>query len=443
MIFSSDSLVIDFMILSAVCVLPILLKRRWDLLSIGLVSTFGMSLAEILTFRGSDGLNLIVSWFGFVFLVGSIIYLMYFTFPRREVEFAREHNEDSYSMFFPILTILVGTLLRVYVSLTHVFMIVDIGRCTEYLVVDFLSGVNPYPPHPICFEYPPGMIFYYMPFIWFFKSDVAKYIFQRFITTYLKHYHLGIKVCNMFTEGVIALVLYKIGKETSSKETGLILSFLYLVHPIFLFEGYVQCVNDFPVSMFLLVSLYLLLKQRFSASAMFLGLGTAVKWVPGLALPFCLYFAGAKGRRNVVAYVVVFLIFFIAPFLTFSIVFPSFLSGMIHRRSLWFFISRRYYSWEYLLSIYRPIIPFYSWIDVLSLVLPIFSYLGILGLFFSYEKRYEVTALFYSSLAIASVFLFSRSIHRNYYIHFLPLLIASAKINRTYCRRRGCPLTDT
>jgi len=428
-------MILDFVVFSAVCVLPMLLRRRWDLLPIGVVSAFAFSLAEPFTFRGVRDSNPIMSWSGFLFLVGGFVYLMYFSAPRGEVRSTRKRVEGSRSVILLIGIILAAILLRVYVAFTHPFLIVDVGGLTEELVDGVLSGVNPYPSTLV--PYGSGVVFYYLPFVYFFKSSVVRGFFESFLVTYLKHYHLGIKVGNMFAEVVVAFVLYRLGRDVCSDETGLLLSFLYLFHPVFVFEGYVQGTNDFPALMFLLVSLYFVLNQRFLASALFLGIGTAVKWVPGLVLPFVLYFVWSKGGgRRIIMYVVVFLVSFTTLFLPLFLLFPSFLSD-ITDIGLMGFIEREVYPWEYMLSIYRPIIPFFELIDVLSLIFPLLFYLAVLGLFLFRRPIHENTVLCYSGLAVASVFLFSRSIHRNYYILFLPLLIVSATISRTRNRKNN------
>ncbi|MFX1518649.1 MAG: glycosyltransferase 87 family protein [Promethearchaeota archaeon] len=181
----------------------------------------------------------------------------------------------------------------------------DIAR--GYLAVDaLLQGKSPYTNDP-------DTAHYHTPLI---------YITETLVFLVLGKSFFSFKVPIIISEVILGFVIYKTSIEFTSNER---LSYwacaLFLTNPWTYFQTTIFGHFDAIPTLFMVLAIYLLIKERVKLSALSLGIGTMYKLFPVLISPIViLYLARQKRWKHIIEYIAVIVLFSVIVSLPFLIV---------------------------------------------------------------------------------------------------------------------------
>ncbi len=108
------------------------------------------------------------------------------------------------------------------------------------------------------------------------------------------------KFVNVLIHLLNCVLIYKISKDKKLLKLG-----IYALNPLIIFECLINCHNDIFVLFFVLLAIYLKQKDKIGLGVVSILLGTLIKYVPVIFLP---YIIGNKKIKNYIVYLVGFVI---------------------------------------------------------------------------------------------------------------------------------------
>lgn len=158
---------------------------------------------------------------------------------------------------------------------------------------------NPYTHRPIDFPNDEWLRFMrwihrYSPYgpLWLVMSLIPAFLgFGKFILNFIT-FKIFIGLFHLINTYLISKTLNKINPKTVLFGTA-----FYALNPLFLIEGIANAHNDIVLATFLLVSIYFVVSNKFTSSYFSLFLGTLIKYIPILNLPWLIW-ASAKGKSK-------------------------------------------------------------------------------------------------------------------------------------------------
>lgn len=108
------------------------------------------------------------------------------------------------------------------------------------------------------------------------------------------------KFVNVLIHLLNCVLIYKISKDKKILKLG-----IYALNPLIIFECLINCHNDIFVLFFVLLAIYLKQKDKIGLGVVSILLGTLIKYVPVIFLP---YIIGNKKIKNYIVYLVGFVI---------------------------------------------------------------------------------------------------------------------------------------
>ena len=112
------------------------------------------------------------------------------------------------------------------------------------------------------------------------------------------------KFVNIVVHTINCVLIYKISKKENKKRNVLI----YGLNPLIIFEGIINCHNDMFVILFILLALYFKNKEKIVLAVGSIALGTLIKYVPILLLPYILK---DQKIKKILLYIIEFTLIFV------------------------------------------------------------------------------------------------------------------------------------